>query len=35
MVSGISKLKLICSGREKVLYKKPAPNKSNTGISLK
>jgi hypothetical protein len=35
MVSGISKLELTSSGREKVLYEKAAPNTSNTGISLK
>ncbi|MDB4176055.1 hypothetical protein N9766_06845 [Flavobacteriaceae bacterium] len=35
ITSGISKLELTSSGREKVLYEKPAPNTSNTGISLK
>ena len=35
ITSGISKLELTSSGKEKVLYEKAAPNTSNTGISLK
>jgi len=35
MISGISELECLLTGKTKVWYKKEAPNTSNTGISLK